>query len=67
MPTVHLCVMKLKGYGQGGPEPPLAVSAPHHHRITEFFGILVYYAVELGLYHSRCANNHIIFEERTLA
>ena len=67
MAAVHLHMVELERDGQCRTEQLLAVLAPHHHRVTELVGVLVHNAVELGLYHGRCAHNHIILEERAAA
>ena len=67
MASVHLDMMEWERYGQRGLEQTLAIFAPHHHRIAELVGILVDDAVELGLGHSRGANNHVILQETAFA
>ena len=67
MTSIHLHMMKLKTDGQSNLEKPLAILAPYHHWITELISVLVDDAVELRLYHGRCADNHVVFKENTLA
>ncbi len=65
--AVHLHVVELEGDRQGGPQPALAVAAPHHHRIAELVGVLVDDTVEFGDRHRRCAYHHRIIYEGALA
>ena len=67
MSAIHLHVVELEGNGQGCPQPTFAVSAPHHHRITELVGVLVDDAVEFGGRHRRRAYHHCIIYEGALA
>ena len=67
MASIHLNMVKLERYGQRGLEQTLAIFAPHHHWIAELVSILVDDAVEFRLNHGRCADNHVVFKEGTLA
>ena len=65
MASIHLNVMELERYGQSCLEPTFVILAPHYHRIAELISILVDNAVEFRLNHGRCADNHVVFKERT--
>ena len=67
MSAVHLYVVELERDGECGLQPIATVLAPHDHGVAELVGILVYNAVEFGLYHCRCAYNHVVVEKLTPA
>ena len=67
MSSVHLNVVKLEGDRQRGLEPSLAIFSPHHHRVAELIGVLIYDAIQFGGYHCRRADNHSIINETAFA
>ena len=67
MTTIHLNMMELEGYWQSGLEQSLSIFAPHHHWIAELIIVLVDDAIELRLYHGRCADNHAVIKKSALA
>ena len=66
MPSIHLRVMELERYWQQCLKPFLAILTPHHHRIMEFVGVLVYNTIELRLNHCRCPHYHVVWQESAL-
>ena len=64
MTAVHLGMMELKRDGECSLEPPLAIFAPHHHRVVELVSILVHDAVKLCMNHSRGPYYHAVLQER---
>ena len=67
MASIHLNVMELERYRQSSLEQSFTILTPHHHRIAELISLLVDDAVEFRLNHGRCADNHVVFKEGTLA
>ena len=67
MAAVHLYVMELETDGQSGLKQAFAVFSPHHHRIAKLVGVLIDDAVEFGLRHRRCADNHQVVERTVFA
>ena len=58
MPSVHLGMMELKGDGERGFQPTLAIAAPGQEGIGEDAAILVDNAVEFRASHCRRADYH---------
>ena len=62
MSAIHLRVVELEGNGERGLKRAAPVFAPHHHGIAKLVSVLIDNAVELRLYHGRCADNHAVIK-----
>ena len=63
MSTVHLGVVELERYGQGGLEPRSLVLTPNHKRIVEYAAIHTHSTVNFILRQSRGADHHTLGRE----
>ena len=66
MPSVHLGMMELKGDGERGFQPTLAIAAPGQEGIGEDAAVLVDDAVEFRPGQSRCAHDDSILVQNVL-
>lgn len=60
--AVHLCVVELERYGEGGFEPASAVSAPYHEGVVEDAAVHAHGAVDVELRERGCAYHHAVGE-----
>lgn len=63
MSTIHLCMVKLEGYGMFVPKPPSSVPSPYHKWIIENPTIHANNSINFSIYNGRCTNNHTFIRQ----